>query len=643
MDLPAVVGVALLNGYRVRDDAPDGRPFIAMTGNAGEQSAGDGGTAADMMVAGLRGLHRLRRCLNGLGDLPAFVLRHDVRSGRIDWWELLRDDRRLRPYDFEFHFNVAGRRDGYHAANVAAVRDSGFAQVSSLLGFNDLYVPLVVDPEFTLVFFCGQWATEVPTRETITGVWRELSGHDPVAEDVLFRNWARSCLRVPVLDPALCDGLISIGHLLGRLFSGDARPAEAEIDRVREQVFRPFIHDDSWVDSCLDTTGLTRPPWGLDDFMDVRIIEETQLRHRPSQLAVVVPNLAARAGSDELDIWIQQRQFQHHAVLAAAPIPDLVAASLGDQGVLVALAAPPALRGRAREAHFEAQCGRLQQAIRERSRFASTVGLGKEVAPGQGLGPCFRHAAAAVDAALRRGHSLVRKSSSEDEGEDAPEELWAIEARLKHAFELGQASLAPLEVVLYTREVSAVTAARPQAMAVHFLVLLRDVLALLASRNVLETARGRSLYATALDDLSAISDPERMASEFERILANLAQLGSQPAGADRSERLRSAVEWLRGNLRAEEPLEVCARRAGLSTSSFRRAFRTQYGVTFSAWLREERLNAARRLLVLSALSVERVARDVGFRDAHTFIRRFRARFGRTPGAFRQEGKLDGLS
>src|SRR6185312_16644932 len=108
-------------------------------------TAGDGDLAVREMVAGLRGLHRLRRCLNGLGDLPAFVLRQDVRSGRIDWWELLRDDRRLRPYDFEFHFSVAGRRDDYHESNLAALRASGSSRISSLFGFSDLYVPLIID------------------------------------------------------------------------------------------------------------------------------------------------------------------------------------------------------------------------------------------------------------------------------------------------------------------------------------------------------------------------------------------------------------------------------------------------------------------------------------------------------------------
>lgn len=596
----------------------------------------------DTAVAGLRGLHRLRRCLNGLDDLPAFVLRHEVRSGRIDWWELLRDDRRLRPYDFEFHFSVAGRRDAYHAANVAALRATGAAQVSSLFGFSDLYVPLVVDRDFTLMFFCGQWTAEVPDRQTITGVWRELSGLDPVFEDRLFRNWARCCLRVPVINAELRDGLISMGHLLGRLFSGDAQAAERAIDRLREQVFLPFIHDDSWVESCLDTTGLTRPPWGLDDFMDVRIVEETQLRHRPSQLAVLVPDLATRAGGDGLDVWIQQRRFQHQALSLAGRIPDVVAASLGDQAVLVALAAPPTLRGRARQAHFEGTCRALQQSLQERAGVRAVVGLGKEVAPGHGLGQCFRHAAAAAGAALRIGSPLVHGSSPETAEEDAPADLRTIQARVKRAFEIGRAHDVPLEVLQYTREVMAATAAKPQAMTVEFLLLLREVLAGLESRRVLQPARSRTVYATALDDLSAISDPQKLTAEFERILAQTAQLGAEPAGADRSERMRLAVEWLRENLGAEDALEMCARRAGLAASSFRRAFRTQHGIGFAAWLRQQRLDAARRTLVLSALRIEEVARDAGFRDVHTFIRCFRERFGRTPGAFRREGKLDGL-
>lgn len=595
------------------------------------------------VVAGLRGLHRLRRCLTGLGDLPAFVLRHDVKLGRIDWWELLKDERRLRPFDFEFHFGVAGRRDAYHAENLAKLRATGEAQVGTLLGFSDLYVPLVVARTFTLVFYCGQWGQELATRQTIAGVWRELSGHEPVIEDVIFRQWARCCLNVPVLSRAVRDGLIELGGLLGQLFSDETAAVERRIDRLRERVFLPTIHDESWVDSCLDVTGLTRPPWGLDQFMDERIVEETRLRHRPSQLAILMPRLSERDGLDQLDRWVRQRHFQHHAANLARQMADCVAAPLGDHAVLVAFAAEPGIRGRARQSHFESRCRLLQQTLEQQVGVASVAGLGIEVSPGQGLGQCFRRAATALERADREGKALLSATVKRTAGNDPTVNLHRAGERLKRAFELGRPDDARVELLHYSREVLAATGARPQAMAVHFLLLLRDVLSSLEARGVLQPARGRALHAQLMEDLSAINEAQSLMAEFDRAVAVLGRLATERDAADRLERLRGAVDWLRENLGVQDATELCARRAGLATSSFRRAFRVQYGVAFAAWLRAERLNAAKRTLILSALAVSEVARESGFQDVHTFIRCFRAKFGSTPGAFRREGRLDGVA
>ena len=180
------------------------------------------GREADI-TAGLRGLHQIRRCLAGVGDLPAFVLRHDVRTGRIDWWELLNDDRRLRPYDFEFKFGIESVRDDYHARNIAEMRAAGKPQVASLFGHWDMYVPLVIAPEFTLLFFCGQFARDLPTAESIARVWHDIFGRERSLDDDTFRRWVRCCLAVPVLDEAVEKGLVELGALLGDLFAGESR------------------------------------------------------------------------------------------------------------------------------------------------------------------------------------------------------------------------------------------------------------------------------------------------------------------------------------------------------------------------------------------------------------------------------------
>ncbi len=262
--------------------------------------------------------------------------------------------------------------------NLAKARDHGRGAGRSLFGFSDLYVPLVSARTFTLVFFCGQWAKELPTRETILTVWRELSGHEPVVDDVIFRQWARCCLAVPVLAGPVQDGLIELGGLLGQLFSDHTEAVERRIERLRERVFLPTIHDESWVSSCLDVTGLTRPPWGLDEFMDERIVEETQLRHRPSQLAILMPKLSERDGLDQLDRWIGQTTVpasRRPSWPVRCPI-----ASRRRWGITPSwsrFAAAPSLRGRARQSHFESRCRLLQQTLRTTNRVRVSRRLGR--------------------------------------------------------------------------------------------------------------------------------------------------------------------------------------------------------------------------------------------------------------------------
>ncbi|WOQ70075.1 helix-turn-helix transcriptional regulator [Microbacterium limosum] len=79
-----------------------------------------------------------------------------------------------------------------------------------------------------------------------------------------------------------------------------------------------------------------------------------------------------------------------------------------------------------------------------------------------------------------------------------------------------------------------------------------------------------------------------------------------------------------------------ARAFARTTRTIQSAFAGE-GQTFSAWLRDERLDRARELLSApshAARSVAWVARTSGFRDVGTFHRAYRARFGSTPGADR---------
>lgn len=95
------------------------------------------------------------------------------------------------------------------------------------------------------------------------------------------------------------------------------------------------------------------------------------------------------------------------------------------------------------------------------------------------------------------------------------------------------------------------------------------------------------------------------------------------------------LEWALGRL--GEPLDIdrLAAQAHMSRRTFVRAFRAATGTTPSAWIRTRRLDAARRLLETTDLSVDQVAADCGFGSAVTLRQNFARAFSTTPTEYRR--------
>ncbi|HEY8526401.1 MAG TPA: GlxA family transcriptional regulator [Acidimicrobiales bacterium] len=111
-----------------------------------------------------------------------------------------------------------------------------------------------------------------------------------------------------------------------------------------------------------------------------------------------------------------------------------------------------------------------------------------------------------------------------------------------------------------------------------------------------------------------------------------AQLLAQPARSAAIEELR---RWLPDHLDEDLTVDALARRARMSPRSFARAFRAETGTTPAAHVEALRVEAARRLLETTELTVAAIAARVGFRRAETLHRAFRRRVGTTPDRYRQ--------
>jgi transcriptional regulator GlxA family with amidase domain len=73
----------------------------------------------------------------------------------------------------------------------------------------------------------------------------------------------------------------------------------------------------------------------------------------------------------------------------------------------------------------------------------------------------------------------------------------------------------------------------------------------------------------------------------------------------------------------------------MSRRTFVRSFRAKTGTTPAAWVRTHRLDAARRLLETTDLSIDQIAADCGFGNAVTLRQNFGAAFSTTPTEYRR--------
>ncbi|GAA3269571.1 GlxA family transcriptional regulator [Paenarthrobacter aurescens] len=95
------------------------------------------------------------------------------------------------------------------------------------------------------------------------------------------------------------------------------------------------------------------------------------------------------------------------------------------------------------------------------------------------------------------------------------------------------------------------------------------------------------------------------------------------------------LEWAMGRLGENLSIDRLAAQAHMSRRTFVRAFRASTGTTPSAWIRTRRLDAARRLLETTDLSMDQVAAECGFGSAVTLRQNFAGAFSTSPTDYRR--------
>ena len=104
----------------------------------------------------------------------------------------------------------------------------------------------------------------------------------------------------------------------------------------------------------------------------------------------------------------------------------------------------------------------------------------------------------------------------------------------------------------------------------------------------------------------------------------------------RSDRFSQTLEWLLANLDQPHRIDSLAERFMMSRRTFIRRFQQATGVTVGAWLLNQRLALAQRLLETTAKPIDQVAQEVGFGSEVTLRQQFNKVLKTTPSRYRRE-------
>ncbi|MBS1209620.1 MAG: transcriptional regulator, AraC family [Proteobacteria bacterium] len=153
-----------------------------------------------------------------------------------------------------------------------------------------------------------------------------------------------------------------------------------------------------------------------------------------------------------------------------------------------------------------------------------------------------------------------------------------------------------------------------------------------------DAARIEALNVRAYQSMAGLNDMVSMwhwlldlVSEASRAVAEAQQTLSHGV-------FEQARAWLAENYQAPLTLEEVARQMAISPSYFAHLFKKESGSSFSKYLAEVRLTAAKQLLLNSHKSITEIALAVGYNDSNYFSTVFKNSEGFSPSEYRRMNK-----
>lgn len=154
----------------------------------------------------------------------------------------------------------------------------------------------------------------------------------------------------------------------------------------------------------------------------------------------------------------------------------------------------------------------------------------------------------------------------------------------------------------------------------------------------LQESDRKLLHSLSLELAGNLNDNTYSGMLLDCILTKLVKHIAPNKSAKALSTSKKAILYIINNFRKGVTLENTAAYVGLTPAYFSGLFKKETGVTFKEYLDRLRYENAKKLILLSDMTVQQICLESGFSSYENFIRRFKLRYGLSPTEYRMKNQ-----
>jgi AraC-like DNA-binding protein len=546
--------------------------------------------------------------------------------------------RTMDTVQFELHFEKSVHRNSYNLDCLNKVVRTRKTLVASHRGFWDIFVPVFEKGKVKAVLQSGNFSRTPPTREMLEREWKVITGRKASPLDADFIRYVRAALETPLLEGPVLKAYLEVLELYAGVLENrpNRESAYQRMEELRRKVFAKHFPHNYWVQAVIQTKPYVDPPWVWTGGLSQWERDEIGINRIPTVVIAVMPVESSRANVDEVQSLLDASLMQRESFLFAKTLPETVAGSLENYGMVFLTSAGPGKNETQAKLEIQDRAREIADYIEKRFHLRVRVGIGRTTPVGDSLGESFREAVSALHWCVYQGKPLIfyEDETGQIQRTEAPD-LRASLNQLVEAWSRGSGPEAELVRDQYVQKVLLFSSEKPDEIRVHFQNAIFGILEVLERRLLL---RGEGLQELSMDlsrKLTEAGSAYVLLSVFRECLGVLGAFFNRPAEGDRNQRIERAKSFIDQNYRQLLTRPKIARQEGFSISGFNRGFKRLTGLGFAAYLQRLRVEQAKRLLKTTQLPLSQVGQECGFRSTNYFLQIFKKRTGQSPGEFRR--------